>query len=848
MLSLLPRLAQGQAPRLRRSLRREWQHWRQRTPRRLSAARGTLLLLALASGAGLLAAYSERLKEAARLRGDTESGLLELRINGHKVVVADWGHWDPIHRYLQHPDRRIIERELLTSSIVRDGQHLRLMQLDGRTLYDSREDLPGPPLSPGERAAAERCLQEQARRLTRLPLAQRLRTWGFHCPLGSGTLLGAATSISNSGATRPVNGWILHFSTIERPSYNPAINRAFAQLPAKLRRPASEAGALRHDWQTLHSRPLPFLEELQQTPGSRNNGSLASAARPAAVVQLAQRLPLPELPRGLLVQVLLPWLLLLAGLSLLPASWLLLLRSLRRNQRLERRRLLRRLRQSRELDPASGLISLEEWLERLEQPAAAQAPPGLWRLGLLDIEVGSHSEALPNAASARRCALKRLLQELRRPEAPLHGRLLALSREQQLLIAYRAAGPQSAEEACLHHLLDSVERDLAARMQLRLRALITSLDHPAQRRTAGESGLERLLADLELLRSLAVEDRPVRFLSAEDLQQVAGLRHRIASDFDCERLAANLVAHRYRPETVFQLPVNPPTPAAESSTPALFSQRSLRRLGSGADAAPRPLYTELLFRLPEGMACGLSIQELILALERNGSVHLIDALMLRKAISLTREVEGPRPLLATNLSATTLESLQHRSTILGLLREAGPEVCAHLALEVTETSVIADLDAWHGFLQELRGLGVKVVIDDFGSGYASLAYLFRFQADAIKIDRQFSQRLHDPDVEAMVEFLLRYEHQHGTAIVMEGIETEAQLRHWRSLGIRCFQGFLFTPRANAASEARGAGPASSPAEARPAEGRSSGSPGRAGESRGDQATAESRSATAIRMV
>lgn len=847
MVALLPRLALGQAPRLRRSLGREWQHWRRHAPRRLSAAQVTLLLLALASGAGLLAAYTERLREAARLRGDTESGLLELRINGHKVVAADWGHWDPIHRYLQRPDRRIIERELLTSSIVRDGQHLRLIRLDGRTLYDSREDRPGLPLSPGERAAAEPCLQEQARRLTRLPLPLRLRTWGFHCPLGSGTLLGAATSISNSGATRPVNGWILHFSTIERPSYNPAINRAFALLPAKLHRPASGAGGARHAWQTLHSRPLPFLEELHQAPGNRHDSSLAGAARPAAVVELAQVLPLSELPRGLLVQVLLPWLLLLGGLSLLPASWLLLLRSLRRNQRLERRRLLRRLRQSREMDPASGLISLEEWLERLEQPAAAQAPPGLWRLGLLDIRVGSHSEALPNAASARRGALKRLLQELRRPEAPFQDRLLALSREQQLLIAYRPAGPQHAEEAGLHRLLNSVERDLAGRMQLRLRALITSVDHPAQRRTAGESGLEGLLADLELLRSLAVEDRPVRFLSAEDLQQVAGLRHRIASDFDCERLAANLVDHRYRPETVFQLPVNPPSAAGERTKPALLSPRSRRRPGSAEDGA-RPLYTELLFRLPEGMGRGLSIQELILALERNGSVHLIDALMLRKAISLTREVEGPRPLLATNLSATTLESLQHRSTILGLLREAGPEVCAHLALEVTETSVIADLDAWHGFLQELRGLGVKVVIDDFGSGYASLAYLFRFQADAIKIDRQFSQRLHDPDVEAMVEFLLRYERQHGTAIVMEGIETEVQLHHWRSLGLRCFQGFLFTPEAIEATEAMAAGPASTAAEGRPAERGTSASPASAGQSWGDQASAESRSATAIRMV
>ena len=157
------------------------------------------------------------------------------------------------------------------------------------------------------------------------------------------------------------------------------------------------------------------------------------------------------------------------------------------------------------------------------------------------------------------------------------------------------------------------------------------------------------------------------------------------------------------------------------------------RAGSQVD------YTALLFRLPEGMKCGLSIQELILSLERNGGVHL--------------------------------------------------------ALEVTETSVIADLDAWDGFLQELRQLGLKVVIDDFGTGYASLAYLFRFKADFIKVDRQLSQRLHDADVEAMVDFLIHDQRHHGSGIVMEGIETTHQLHDWQQRGLNRFQGYLFTPAA-----------------------------------------------------
>lgn len=738
--------------RLGLSLRREWQHWGRRAPRRRSAALLGVFLLAMASGAGLLAAYGERLRSTARLRSDTESGLLELRINGHKVVASDWGHWDPMHRYLASPDRRIIERELLTSSIVRDGQHLRLARLDGRLLYDSRSDLPGRRLSAHDQARAERCLQWQIQRLRRLPLALRLHTWGFHCPLGGSALLGAATSVTDSGSHRAANGWILHFSDLQRPSYNPAINRSFAALPAKLRTlpwrgPTRPWGDL-----ALVSAPLPFLDEL------RGGGQGRSAG-----VRLVQPLPLRQLPRDLVLQVLLPWFLLLALLTAVPAGLLLLMRCLRLRQRQERQRLLHRLRQQRIVEPGSGLISLPDLLERVEGAAEHGSDTGDQRLALIEIRIGSHCADLLHGGRARARALRMLVRRLEGFGGIKH---LALTAEHRLVVVYAVDSCSSGEheEARLSQVLAVVATALAEEMQVRLRALISPVPVPvAPGIGASGSELERLLGDLELLLSTASAESDVRFLSPGDRLRAARLRRQISSDFSCERLAANLRDHRYRPETVFH---------AQSG---------------------QALYTELLFRLPEGMDCGLSIQELILALERNGSVHLIDALMLRKAISLTREVEGPRPILATNLSATTLASLQHRSTILALLREASPEVRVHLALEVTETSVIADLEAWHGFLQELRALGVKVVIDDFGTGYASLAYLFRFKADYIKIDRQFSQRLGDPDVEAMVDFLLRYEQHHGTGIVMEGIETEAQLRHWQQRGLRRFQGYLFSP-------------------------------------------------------
>jgi EAL domain-containing protein (putative c-di-GMP-specific phosphodiesterase class I) len=512
---------------------------------------------------------------------------------------------------------------------------------------------------------------------------------------------------------------------------------------------------------------------------------------------LHQPLALARLPRELLLQLLLPWLVILIGLICLPAGLLLMLRGLRRNQRLERRRLLRRLREERRLEPGSGLIGRAEWLERLERRFSPAGDAGGQRLALLGVRIQTFRATLHDGARARQRA-QQLLVRLLREQGP--DRQFAYSPDNHLLMAYRIDASLSVEheEAQLRQLLEAAERSLAETMQVRLSALITPLGSAIGAGSPGPGrGLEHLVADLDLLQNLALPSRPVQFLGGEDRRRAAALRRQISSDFDCNRLAANLRDHRYRPEAVHHLPAEPGDGwvgrRAESAGGPFQDPPSV-----GSQVA----YTELLFRLPEGMESGLSIQELILSLERNGGVHLIDTLMLRKAISLTREVEGPRPLLATNLSATTLQSLEHRSAILNLLRATPVDVRKNLALEVTETSVIADLDAWDGFLQDLRQLGLKVVIDDFGTGYASLAYLFRFKADFIKVDRQFSHRLHDPDVEAMVDFLLHYQRHHGTGIVMEGIETVDQLRYWQRRGLSRFQGYLFTPVSSSLTPSR----------------------------------------------
>jgi EAL domain-containing protein (putative c-di-GMP-specific phosphodiesterase class I) len=149
--------------------------------------------------------------------------------------------------------------------------------------------------------------------------------------------------------------------------------------------------------------------------------------------------------------------------------------------------------------------------------------------------------------------------------------------------------------------------------------------------------------------------------------------------------------------------------------------------------------------------------------------------------------------LGANLSAQTVQSSRHREEILNLLHAAPPVVRKHLIVEVTETAIIGGPELWKSFLMELGSLGVKVSIDDFGSGYASLSHLFEFHADFIKVDMKYTRMVPNHEVNAMVSFLLSFEANSATRVIMEGIESEEQLRHWLGLGVSHFQGYLFSP-------------------------------------------------------
>ncbi|AOU97459.1 hypothetical protein BI364_05240 [Acidihalobacter yilgarnensis] len=121
-----------------------------------------------------------------------------------------------------------------------------------------------------------------------------------------------------------------------------------------------------------------------------------------------------------------------------------------------------------------------------------------------------------------------------------------------------------------------------------------------------------------------------------------------------------------------------------------------------------------------------------------------------------------------------------------------PEAARVLTLELTETAALADLDESARVLADVRARGLRVALDDFGSGYASLQYVRHLPLDEIKLDLQFVQDMEaDTEAFAVGYAALELAELRGAQVVAEGVEIERTACLWRRLGGRLAQGYLF---------------------------------------------------------
>ena len=202
----------------------------------------------------------------------------------------------------------------------------------------------------------------------------------------------------------------------------------------------------------------------------------------------------------------------------------------------------------------------------------------------------------------------------------------------------------------------------------------------------------------------------------------------------------------------------------------------------------KPIGVECLARWTSPRIGEVSPELLIASAERVGRAREVTLALFESALDAL--IQLPAPLrVSFNLSG---HNLCDSDTITALLERiaASNSNASRLLFEITETSLITDIDIADTALQRLRDTGARIALDDFGTGYSSLSSLHKLPLDMVKIDRSFAARLDDASGRRLITAIRNLARSLSLECVIEGIETEAQLISARLAGFSLAQGYF----------------------------------------------------------
>ncbi|ABP56373.1 putative bifunctional diguanylate cyclase/phosphodiesterase [Salinispora tropica] len=420
---------------------------------------------------------------------------------------------------------------------------------------------------------------------------------------------------------------------------------------------------------------------------------------------------------------------------------------------LENSRLVDRLRYDAYHDTLTKLPNRRRVTEALDEAVKIRAPGEVVALLLFDVDrLREVNESLGRAAGDKVLVEVAARLRSRAPSSALVGRVGG----DEFLVTLRLA---DAAEA----------RDLAARMREQIRAVVT---------------FDGLALDVDTAVGITVH--PDHGSGAAVLLQRADLAVTAA------RSASGNV---------------------QLFNPALES-RSLRRLGLAGDLRRaldnnelevyfqpkvnlrdrRLVGVECLARWEGGAHGSVSPEDFVAVAEHIGQLGRLTEFVLREGLRRSRDwAHGGHPLsVAVNLSPRTLTDRHFPERVRELLEEYGvpPQ---RLTLEIRESGVLDGTDRPIPILRCLRELGVRLSVDDFGTGDLSLVHLRRLPVHEVKVDRRFVQGMAtDPGDLAIVNAVVTLSQQFGLAVVAEGVESELTLELLQDIGCEYGQGFLFS--------------------------------------------------------
>jgi diguanylate cyclase (GGDEF)-like protein/PAS domain S-box-containing protein len=191
-------------------------------------------------------------------------------------------------------------------------------------------------------------------------------------------------------------------------------------------------------------------------------------------------------------------------------------------------------------------------------------------------------------------------------------------------------------------------------------------------------------------------------------------------------------------------------------------------------------------------------EEFVPIAEESDLITQIDTWVMNRSIKQMAEwrrilPEERRLVVTVNASSRQIRTTGLPELVADSLRRHGvpPD---HLALEITESVLVAGTSTVKNVLGKLHDMGVVLALDDFGTGFSSLSYLNEFPLDSIKIDRSFVDHLGngDPKGSAIADAIIQIGRALTLTVVAEAVSTETQLQMVRDLGCQLAQGFLLS--------------------------------------------------------
>jgi diguanylate cyclase len=220
----------------------------------------------------------------------------------------------------------------------------------------------------------------------------------------------------------------------------------------------------------------------------------------------------------------------------------------------------------------------------------------------------------------------------------------------------------------------------------------------------------------------------------------------------------------------------------------LYAQRiaPLQQMDAG-------IHAEVLLRMKNADGTLAQPGMFLPAAERFHLINRIDRWVLSTVIAWLKDLDSLQPiaLLSVNLSGQSVGDRAFHAWAMQQLTLAGAQVCSRLCLEITETTAVTHMGDAANFVEQVRSVGVKVALDDFGAGASSFGYLKNLSVDYLKIDGQFIRSLTDDSLDDVaVRCFVDVARVLGLHTVAEFVDQQEVMDRLRGIGVDFAQGYL----------------------------------------------------------